>query len=129
MSQYSHEYDTSYDPPLPVVEIFLKDLGSDARSDPLIAIVDSGADACLIPIRLLHELNLLPVRRATMRGISGESVPVEVFLLSVEIGSITIPGVRVIGDRHGHELIIGRDVLNQWIVTLNGLAGVVDVTA
>ena len=62
-----------------------------------------------------------------MRGVSGVGMPVELFLVALEIGSITIKGVRVIGDRHNNEFIIGRNVLNQLIVTLNGLAGEVDI--
>ena len=63
-----------------------------------------------------------------MRGVSGVGLPVELFLVALEIGSITIKGVRVIGDRYNHEFIIGRNVLNQLIVTLNGLAGEVELS-
>ena len=62
-----------------------------------------------------------------MRGISGVGQSVDVFLVTLEIGPITISGVRIVGNPHGNELIIGRDVLNQFVVTLNGLAGEVTI--
>lgn len=36
--------------------------------------------------------------------------------------------VDVIADRQGAEAILGRDVLNQFIVTLNGLASMIEIT-
>lgn len=63
-----------------------------------------------------------------MRGVSGIGLSVEVFLVSLQIGPIILKGVRVIGDRHGNELIVGRNVLNQLIVTLDGLAGEVEIS-
>ena len=34
----------------------------------------------------------------------------------------------VVGDKLGDEVIVGCDVLNQFIVTLNGLASVVEIS-
>jgi hypothetical protein len=36
--------------------------------------------------------------------------------------------IQVVGDTEGEEAILGRDVLNQLIVTLNGLASVVEIS-
>ena len=127
MARYSHDYDDAYDPSMPVVEIVVQDIITGTRSEPMTAIVDFGADGCLVPINVLQGLNLRSIRRATMRGVSGIAQSVELFLVALEIGSVTINGVRVIGDREGNELIIGRNVLNQLVVTLNGLAGEVEI--
>ena len=128
MARYNHAYDAGYDPAMPVIQVVVQDILTGRRSDPMTAIVDSGADGCLAPISIFQALNLRPVRRATMRGVSGVGLPVELFLVALEIGSITIKGVRVIGDRYNNEFIIGRNVLNQLIVTLNGLAGEVELS-
>jgi hypothetical protein len=73
-------------------------------------------------------LNLRPIRRAKMHGVSGIGLSVEVFLATLEIGPIAVKGIRIVGDPHGNEFIIGRDTLNQLVVTLNGLAAVVEVS-
>lgn len=128
MAQYSHTYDAGYDPAMPVVQVVVEDPFTGNRSEPMTAIVDSGADGCLVPLAILRTLNLQTIRRATMRGVSGIGLSVELFLVTLQIGVITVKGVRVIGDRRGSELIIGRNVLNQLIVTLNGLAGEVELS-
>ena len=128
MVQYSHSYDVSYTPSIPVVDVTVQDILSGIHSEPVAAILDSGADGCLVPINILQELNLLPIRKAMMRGVSGIGQSVDIYLVSMSIGPILVNGVRVIGDRHGSELIIGRNVLNQLITTLDGLAGEVFVT-
>ncbi len=127
MAHYSHGYDDTYDPSMPVIEVVVRDIIAGAHSEPMTAIVDSGADGCLVPINVLQNLNLRPIRRARMRGVSGIAQSVDVFLVALEIGPITMKGIRVIGDRDGNELIVGRNALNQLVVTLNGLAGEVEI--
>jgi hypothetical protein len=45
----------------------------------------------------------------------------------VQIGSYSL-FARVVGDEINSEIIIGRDILNQFIVTLNGLASIVEIS-
>ncbi len=47
--------------------------------------------------------------------------------ITLEIGGLFIPKLQVVGDKQNQQMILGRDVLNNLIVTLNGLAGVVEV--
>jgi predicted aspartyl protease len=51
-----------------------------------------------------------------------------VYLATVEIGTYTIHRVRALAAPAGAEAVLGRDVLNQLIVTLNGRAGVVELS-
>lgn len=57
-----------------------------------------------------------------MRGVIGISQRVEIFQVAIRIGDYMIPGIRAVADTHGNEPILGRDVLNQLILTLNGPA-------
>lgn len=63
-----------------------------------------------------------------MWGVSGISYRVPMYIVALKIGVIDIFGIRAIGDRQNQDMIIGRDVLNQLIVTLNGLAQVVKLS-
>jgi hypothetical protein len=45
----------------------------------------------------------------------------------MEIGPYKLPKVRAAGVPVGTDFILGRNVLNQMVVTLNGLAGVTEV--
>jgi hypothetical protein len=42
--------------------------------------------------------------------------------VDVRIGNATLPGVYVVGDNVGQGSVLGRNVLNKWLVMLNGPA-------
>lgn len=55
-----------------------------------------------------------------MRSQWGERRTVDVYLLDVGIGDIRLPLIEGVADERGSEVILGRNVLNKLIVTLNG---------
>jgi hypothetical protein len=65
-------------------------------------------------------------RRA--RGSSGISYSVAIYAISLKVGPFEHTAVEVIGNQQSDDVILGRDVLNQMIVTLNGLANVVELS-
>ena len=42
------------------------------------------------------------------------------YLVDVQIGDIVLPGIEVVGDEVVDEIVVGRDVLNQLSVLLDG---------
>lgn len=124
---YSHDYDNSYHPAMPVVAIQVANLEKPNESVTLLALVDSGADATFIPAKHLRNLRIKSVRKARVRGIKGESYPVEMYMVKLTIGTCEFFGVRVIGDEQG-EIILGRNVLNEAVLILNGLANIVQIS-
>lgn len=113
---------------MPVVQIqvsALEDLNNNQTT--LEAIVDSGSDRTFLPERLLRHLGAESIREAWVSGIDGIRYPVEMYMVKVSIGPYEFFGTRVIGDKQGRA-ILGRDLLNQLIVTLNGLANSVEIT-
>lgn len=121
------DYDIHYYPAMPVVEVEVKQVGQDG-GERVVALVDSGADATLIPLKVLQQLKVEQTGWSNMRGVSGISYRVPMYIAALKIGVIDIFGIRAIGDRQNQDMIIGRDVLNQLIVTLNGLAQVVELS-
>lgn len=121
------DYDIHYYPAMPVVEVEVKQVGQDG-GERVVALVDSGADATLIPLKVLQQLKVEQTGWSNMRGVSGISYRVPMYIVALKIGVIDIFGIRAIGDRQNQDMIIGRDVLNQLIVTLNGLAQVVELS-
>jgi predicted aspartyl protease len=92
------------------------------------ALADSGADATILPPAVLQNAQVDQVGRARMRWGSHQSQTYDVYLATIAIGPCEIYGVRVLADPTGSEPILGRDVLNQMVVTLNGLAHIVEVS-
>ncbi|MCP4419384.1 MAG: hypothetical protein GY805_22450 [Chloroflexi bacterium] len=125
---YTFDYDNAYSsgPALSIVEFDLKAIGSETAVR-VNALVDSGADATIIPLTYLEQANVEQVGRARMRWGTHLSGSYDVYLATIQIGSHTFFGVRVLGDKQGEEAILGRDVLNQMKVILNGPAQVVEI--
>jgi hypothetical protein len=51
-----------------------------------------------------------------------------VFAATVTIGVYTLHAVELLANEKTDETIVGRDVLNQFIVTLDGSSSVVEVS-
>lgn len=120
-------YSADYQPPAPVVEIVLESRSTQRRSAPIRALIDSGADACLVPQGVLDEIRADLGERYWMRSHWGERRLVTSYLVTMELGEIRLPGVSVVGDRVGTEAVLGRDVLNQLSVHLDGLGETVTI--
>ncbi|MCP4427345.1 MAG: hypothetical protein GY803_22895 [Chloroflexi bacterium] len=118
----SYDYDSSYEPAAPVVPVGLSASGETIVRRRVSALLDSGADATMIPVDELTAAGARYVERRQMRGVVGEPVRVNLFLTAVHIGDHAIHGIRAVGVPAGSEAIIGRDVLNQFELTLNGPA-------
>jgi hypothetical protein len=116
------DYDASYAPPAPTLELAFSSAVTERSTPSLRAFVDSGADATIAPKSLLEEIQATFVDDAYLRSQWGERRRVRLYLVDVRIGEWTLPGVTVVGDERSSELIVGRDVLNRLRVMLNGPA-------
>lgn len=123
----SQEYDRSYEPAMPVLTIGLSASGIETPAIQLTALIDSGADGTMLPRSLLKQAGAWFAQQRLMRGVIGKPVTVDLYLTAVTIHNHTIHGIRAVALDDTQEAIIGRDVLNQLNVTLNGLAHIVEV--
>jgi hypothetical protein len=67
-----YTYNDSYTPPFPILDISLGTPGAEATLGPLEALIDTGADATLIPTMYLEQVYAEEVDRANVRGQWGE---------------------------------------------------------
>lgn len=91
------------------------------------ALVDSGSDGTLVPTHLLEAIGAKPVGPAAVRGLWGGSQFVNIYLVKFYIGPHQFFAVRVAGVQSEDECILGRNVLNQLVITHNGLAGMIEI--
>ena len=121
MASHTFDYDTNYEgPAFPVVELGIT--GNRGQVETTIALVDSGADATLIPPNLLRNVGARKLDSRWARNVSGIRYRVSMYLVTLTIGTLTFYGIEAIANNQTDEVIVGRDVLNQVVVTLNGLA-------
>lgn len=124
---YSHEYSSAYYPSAPVAKISVCDTQKQKPKPSMIALLDSGADATMIPLNVLEAIEAEYLERRQVRGVSGFAYPVDTYLVTVQIATYTIYGIKAVAIGSREQAIVGRDVLNQLVVTLNGLAGIVEI--
>ena len=122
---HSHDYDSSYNPAMPVITIQVaRRIGETPFL--LTAIVDSGADATQIPIPILQQLRARQGLIGWLSGSAGGRYQVNLYKVALQISEYRPFYVDVVGSRLD-EIIVGRDVLNQFVVTLNAPGYVVTI--
>jgi predicted aspartyl protease len=116
----SEAFLASYFPPIPVLSIYLTPVGEASQIGPLTAIVDTGADATLVPLRYLDDLDVPADYPTRLRGPWGSARRVQVYTTDIVIATLHLPGIEVVGDEMGNEIILGRNVLNHLVLLLDG---------
>lgn len=114
-----------FDPPAPVVLVELRSPASPMEPKPeqLIALLDSGADGCVIPKTLIEKLNLCMVDEIRVGGYDTKEEDLEI--KPVYSVHLTIPPLKPVlaevtpKDSRSYA-IIGRDIINDWLLTLDG---------
>jgi predicted aspartyl protease len=103
---YSFDYDMSYFPAIPVVEVEIRQM-NDMPGVSLRAIVDSGADATIIPIQYLEQIQAHKGDKAWLRGTAQNRIRVELYWVWLHIGGHRPLYIEVVGDTQGEEAILG----------------------
>lgn len=57
-----------------------------------------------------------------MFGVMGQSQQVDTYITTIQLGTHTVHGIHAVAVPVGREAIIGRDVLNELEIRLNGPA-------
>lgn len=127
MSVHSFYYDEDYIPAMPIIEIGVSKPNG-KREAILTALVDSGADASMIPINILDEIGARFIKHGRVRPVLGAGERAALYGVTIRIGSYQLYGIQAIATAEGSEILVGRDVLNHLIVTLNGLAHETEIT-
>jgi predicted aspartyl protease len=115
-------YDVAYDPALPVCQVVLS-TGSTSRRVRLTAIIDTGADGTIVPVRHLEQIGARRVFETGLRSQWGERRTVFLYLVNLQIGTLELTGIYVVGDELGEEFILGCNVLNELRLLLDGPTG------
>lgn len=100
--------------------MILRQIDGSARTSPLLALVDSGADVTIAPTALLTSVGAEEIFSGHLRAHWGGRRPVTVSLVDLEIEGQLLPGIEVAGDEQGQDVLLGRNVLNKLVVLLDG---------
>ena len=123
----SYSYGAEYLPPAPMLEIGISGINDSHAQLHLVALVDSGADATMIPQKLQRQVKASLVRQQVIRGITGQGALVNLYRIQLYLGATIVRHMLVVAAPDGVEAILGRDLLNQFVVTLIGPASTTEV--
>lgn len=113
-------YLKTYYPPIPVLDILIAYPDSNKWQGKFLAIVDSGADFTIIPLAILRTVNSPIVRPAVLSSQWKDRRSVNIHEIDLQIGALVMLAVEVAGDLHSTEIILGRNVLNELNLYLDG---------
>lgn len=115
-----YPYDSRYHPPMPVVEVALGVSEGDFPLEPLPSIIDTGADITIVPREYLMRLDAPVVASGYLRSPWGGRSSVKIYEVNVRVGEHDLYGVEVAGEPGGREVLLGRNLLNQLDLRLDG---------
>jgi gag-polyprotein putative aspartyl protease len=123
----SFDYNQSYIPSAPFLPITIDGYESIKQSVTLSAFVDSGADGTMIPYPILQAVGAEYEDTVILRGTTGVAQRRDRYTVRIRIGNEIIHAISAVAIAAGSEPLIGRDVLNHLVVTLNGHASVTEI--
>lgn len=113
-----------FDPPAACVQVEIRAPGSPEKLThfTLPGLIDSGADITAIPQEVVSGLNLFKVDEIRVGDYDDaeNAVIKEVYSAKLTIVPIKPIIARVIPKKTEEYMIIGRDVINEWLLTLDG---------
>ena len=126
MKIYTYDYNRHYIPAAPFLDIVVSSEFELALSVALTAQVDSGADATMLPLSLLKQIQAEYEDTQIMITASGQREVVDLYAAKIEVVE-QIFYLSVVALKGEQEAIIGRDVLNDLKITLNGPANTTEI--
>lgn len=123
---HTFDYNRAYAPPAPFVEIEINNYDITATPIKLKAQIDSGADATMLPISVLEKVGAWFETTRHAQDFAGKTHTVDLYSAAVNLIGQTFY-LTVIAQEEINEGIIGRDILNHLVVTLNGPAHTTEI--
>lgn len=111
-------YDFTFDPPAPVidVEVINRLTGETVQ---LRGQIDTGSSISAIPLSIVQSMGLTPGDFMDVRGFERAVRRVPIFVVTLKIDTFILINAEAVGIER-EDMLIGRDVLEQFILTLDG---------
>lgn len=122
MSKVAFRYCAVPQPPAPYVNLTVSAPGAGPAGIRISAQVDTGAFKTVIPAGLVNSLGLSQVRELPVEGLGGAPVLLPTFLVELTIEKLSPTTVEVLASSGEPVVLLGRDVLNRYEISLNGPA-------
>jgi predicted aspartyl protease len=118
MSRY--RYNNQVSPPAPFAYASLGAPVEGARSLEYPVQLDTAADMTVVPWRVVEGLQLDPLGEFEALGLGGHVMTLPTFLVRIQLRGLPPQVVEVLASPDEPYVLLGRDVLNHFRVTLDG---------
>ena len=115
-----YAYNTQIYPPAPFVLLTLRHPVTGVELSAVPAQIDSAADRTVLPLSIAEAMNLEPIGNVLIGGVGGTIAAMPTY--AVLLGVHTLPErlIEVIAHSEESWVLLGRDVLNNLRVVLDG---------
>ena len=127
MAVFRYRY-AAGDPPAPSVLLNLAHPLTSVALRDVAAQVDTGADQSVLPAVVADALGLTRLDAERVIGFDGTPVDVPTARVFLQVRDLPQLDVEVLVSDHVTDAVLGRDVLNQYTLTLDGPAGLLTIT-
>ncbi len=114
-------------PPAPFVMVRIG-LPGGAAAVELAARIDTGADRTVVPPRVPEQIGAMVDRRLRFAGLGGVETELPIYRVQLAIRDLPPVEVEVAASDGEPHVLLGRDVLNRYKLTLDGPAGLLTIT-
>jgi len=112
-------YDTSSQPPAPFIEFEVVSPQDSTQQRLAQGLLDTGAEVSVLPVELLTALQIPKASDMSVESWDGSSTLVTTYIVTLGIADASLDSIEVVAAPMPYA-ILGRDVLNHFILTLNG---------
>jgi hypothetical protein len=113
-------YSQDVTPPAPFVHVKVRPPDGGVELGWLPAQLDSAASRSVLPLRVAQEVGLVPADQIPIVGVGGHIATMPTYLVQVEIRLLVPLTVEAVAHEDEPFVLIGRDILNQFRVLLDG---------
>lgn len=122
-----YRYARQLNPPAPFVYVRLRCPTTGNLAADVPAQLDTAADRTVLPGGLVEALGLVEDGRALFQGFAGEVIELPVMLVEIQVHDLPPSLTRAVLGRAEAHILLGRDVLNDYRVLLDGPQRVLEI--
>jgi len=112
-------YDTSSQPPAPFIEFEVVSPQDSTQRRPTQGLLDTGAEVSVLPVEILTALQIPKASDMSVESCDGSPTLVTTYIVTLRIADARLDSIEVVAAPMPYA-VLGRDVLNHFILTLNG---------
>lgn len=127
MPTFRYRYSAA-DPPAPTVLLRLTHPTADVSADDLPGLIDTGADQTVVPKRVADHLGLTQLDQQLVRAFDGTPHLLPTAVVRLAVRGLSPAEVEVIVSDGVRYIVLGRDVLNRYVIALDGPNTVLHIT-